>query len=66
MASLNLELAPLLAVFNCRLFLERSVLDNLQKSRVRRSYPANFAVELLFEPYSSRIFLTAEADELID
>lgn len=53
-------------VENNRLFLERSVLDNLQKSRVRRSYPANFAVELLFEPYSSRIFLTAEADELID
>ena len=34
-----------------RLYLEREELDNLQKSKNRRSYPMNFAVELQFEPY---------------
>ncbi len=33
-----------------RLYLERDELDNLQKSKYRRSFPVNFAVELLFEP----------------
>jgi PTEN phosphatase family protein len=32
-----------------RLFLKRSEIDNMQKSRVRRSYPPTLSVELLFE-----------------
>lgn len=34
----------------CRLSLDRSELDNLQKSRIQRYYGADFAIELEFEP----------------
>lgn len=32
-----------------RLILERSELDNLQKSKIQRHYPKDFGVELYFE-----------------
>ena len=33
-----------------RLILDRSDLDNLQKSKIQRHYPKDFGVELYFEP----------------
>ena len=36
--------------FLYRMSLDRSELDNLQKSRAQRFYPSDFAVELEFEP----------------
>jgi len=52
---------------NCRLYLERDELDNLQKSKIKRSYPINFAVELQFESCcNSNVFYTSDAHELLD
>ena len=43
--------SALFSLYICRLFLRRSDIDNMQKSRVRRSYPPTFSVELLFEQW---------------
>lgn len=42
-----------LSVFsNYRLILNRGDLDNMQKCRMRRSYPPSFSIELWFEPWT--------------
>ena len=46
----------------------RSDLDNMQKSRIRRSYPLTFSVELLFEPWAenSQSAFYTNGFELVD
>ena len=49
----------------CRVFLRRSDIDNMQKSRVRRSYPPTFSVELLFELWEGET-RSEDGFELVD
>ena len=49
-----------------RLFLKRGDLDNLQKSRVRRSYPPSFSVELQFEQWTEGAGAGEDRYELVD
>ena len=51
---------------NCRLYLERDELDNLQKSKIKRSYPIHFAVELQFESHHNNVFCTSDAHDQLD
>lgn len=55
-------------IIHCRLYLERDELDNLQKSKIKRSYPLKFAIKLQFKPYfdSHTVFHSSEAYELVD
>lgn len=48
-----------------RLFLKRSEIDNMQKSRVRRSYPPTLSVELLFQLWEGET-RSEDGFELVD